>query len=105
MESGASLLRHIFSTRTLALYDRLKPEEGADYLSGLLIGEEVRSALADHVLNDGNAPPVTIVGSGALTERYELALKLAGLTAGPAPEDAAAKGHFAIALQAGLIEA
>jgi len=105
LDSGASLLRHIFSARTLALYDRLKPEQGADYLSGLLIGEEILSAKRDYGLDDAAAPPVTIVGSGALTERYSLALGLAGIGAVPAPEDAAALGQFAIAREAGLITA
>lgn len=103
LESDASLLRHIFSGRTLALFDRLDQADIADYLSGLLIGEEVRSALRDYGTDGGVIPPVTIVGSGALTDRYLAALGHAGINATPAPEDAAARGHFAIARRAGLI--
>ncbi|RVU38227.1 2-dehydro-3-deoxygalactonokinase [Hwanghaeella grinnelliae] len=104
LDSEASLLRHIFSSRTLALFDRLEPGEIADYLSGLLIGEEVRSAMRDFDGKDDGDSSVTIVGSGALTDRYRVALALAGITAAPAPEDAAARGHFSIARQAGLID-
>ena len=103
LESDASLLRHIFSGRTLALFDRLDSADIADYLSGLLIGEEVRSALRDYRTDGGGVPRVTIVGSGALTDRYLAALAHAGIDAAPAPEDAAARGHFAIARRAGLI--
>ncbi len=103
LDSGASLLRHIFSTRTLALYDRLSLDEGSDYLSGLLIGEEIRSVMGDYRLDDRAMAPVTIVGSGVLTERYGLALELAGIEAMPAPDDAAANGQYAIARAAGLI--
>ncbi|WP_425403646.1 2-dehydro-3-deoxygalactonokinase [Hwanghaeella sp.] len=107
LESDGSLLRHVFSARTMALFDRVAPDQVADYLSGLLIGEEVRSALKDCGSGSGSGSgagaTVTIVGDGALTERYRRALELAGVAAVPAPEDAAALGHFAIARQAGLI--
>lgn len=101
--SGASLLRHIFSARTMVLYDRLSPEMTADYLSGLLIGEEVRAAAEDFRLSDRDGTEISIVGSGELTERYALALRLAGLLAISAPKDSAAMGQYAIAAQAGLI--
>lgn len=103
LESRASLLHQIFSARTLVLYDRLSPEHAADYLSGLLIGEEIRTALMDYSSDSGAMPPVTIVGSGDLTERYRRALKSAGAEVKPAPVEAAARGHFAIARQAGLV--
>lgn len=103
LKADASLLTQIFSARTLALFDRLDPADIADYLSGLLIGEEVRSALREYGTDGGGVPPVTIVGSGALTDRYLAALAQAGIAAAAAPEEAAARGHFAIARRAGLI--
>lgn len=103
LASQASLLRQIFSARTMVIYDRLKPSEAADYLSGLLIGEEVRAALEEHGRGGGDLPPVTVVGSGELTRRYGAALACAGIEVSAAPADAAAKGHFAIAHRAGLI--
>ncbi len=39
------LLHHLFGVRTLALMGQLKEEVSASYLSGLLIGHEVRAAL------------------------------------------------------------
>ncbi|MBD0275457.1 MAG: 2-dehydro-3-deoxygalactonokinase, partial [Acetobacteraceae bacterium] len=41
------LLHHLFGTRALGLMGELAPEETDDYLSGLLIGHEVRAAVED----------------------------------------------------------
>ena len=40
------LLHHLFGVRALALADRLKESDAPAYLSGILIGHEVRAALA-----------------------------------------------------------
>lgn len=61
-----SLLRAAFSTRTLALFDRLAPEAAPSYLSGLVIGDELRHLPA-------GAQPV-LVGDARLTARWRLAL-------------------------------
>lgn len=103
LDATGSLLRQLFSARTLTLFDRLKPEEVSDYLSGLLIGEEIRAASIDHGQGTDGPFHVTIVGSGPLTERYRLALELSGIAAEAAPLDAAALGQHAIAKQAGLL--
>lgn len=71
----------------------------ADYLSGLLIGAEVKAAQAR-----GDATgPVTIIGRSDLADRYETALTAAGLQSRRAPDDIVAMGHFLIAKAAGLI--
>lgn len=63
-----NLLRSAFSARTLALFGRMPAQDQASYLSGLVIGEELRSQPlpAD--------TPVIAIGAAALTRRYELAL-------------------------------
>lgn len=70
-EAG-SLLRSAFSVRTLALFDRLPAPALPSYLSGLVIGEELRAQAAA-------AEDVVLVGSDALTQRYALALRTLGL--------------------------
>lgn len=68
LQSGR-VLHDVFSTRTLALMDRGSPSELLSHLSGLLIGEELRSR--------GLTTPqeeVLIMGSPALQQRYQLAL-------------------------------
>ena len=60
------LLHLAFSARTFALFERMRTAELASYLSGLLIGDELRHQPAHE--------PVVLIGSAALTERYALAL-------------------------------
>lgn len=69
--AAGSLLRAAFGARTLALFDRLPPAALASYLSGLVIGEELRGA------GPAGEEPV-LVGSDALCARYALALQALG---------------------------
>ena len=63
----ANLLHAAFSARTLALFDRVPQPSAASYLSGLLIGEELRAAPRDE--------SIVLAGAEKLTRRYALALK------------------------------
>ena len=56
--------------RTLGLFERLSAAQLPSYLSGLLIGEELRT---QNVSN--HAEPLILIGSEALTMRYTLALQ------------------------------
>ena len=66
---GKGLLHNAFGARALALFERLAPAPSASYLSGLLIGEELR------VQSPGRE--VVLIGAPALTARYALALNQA----------------------------
>jgi 2-dehydro-3-deoxygalactonokinase len=68
-----------------------------DFLSGLLIGAEVASGCS-------NAPPkaITLLGDGALCDRYARALGLAGVAVQRAPSDATTRGQWRVACAAGL---
>ena len=68
---GEGLLHNAFGVRALALFERLAPAPSASYLSGLLIGEELRTQLP--------GSEVVLIGAPALTARYALALKEAGV--------------------------
>ena len=66
-QDARGLLHGAFSARTLALFDGMPAASLPSYLSGLVIGEELRTR--------GDAcGQVTLVGSAGLTQRYELAL-------------------------------
>ncbi len=93
-------LQSLFSARTLALFGEL-PESGvADYLSGLLIGTEIAEARL--VMQDpGNM--ITVIGNPDLGRRYLAALAHCGLIGGQAPDGAAARGQWRIAMAAGLL--
>ena len=71
--NGHGLLHNAFGARTLALFDRMGAAPLSSYLSGLLIGEELRTQAldADH--------DVVLIGSPALTQRYALALRANGI--------------------------
>lgn len=72
--SGEGLLHTLFGARALALFERLSPAASASYLSGLLIGEELRTQPLDERRD------VVLIGAPALTTRYALALSAAGVT-------------------------
>lgn len=83
------LLHHLFGVRTLGLTGRLADSASASYLSGLLIGHEVRAALpADAVVH--------LIGAPALCALYAEAIVTFGGTAVIMDADAAARGLAAI---------
>jgi 2-dehydro-3-deoxygalactonokinase len=86
---SAGLLHHLFGVRTLALMGQLKEEMSASYLSGLLIGHEVRAAMP-------GAGRVHLVGAATLCTLYAQAIEACGGTAHVEDEDAAALGLAAI---------
>jgi 2-dehydro-3-deoxygalactonokinase len=89
---GDSLLHTAFSARTLSLFSQLSAESGPSYLSGLVIGEELRA----HRLQNSGAK-VVLVGSEALTRRYQLALGALGLDAQAVGAEATWHGLHALA--------
>jgi 2-dehydro-3-deoxygalactonokinase len=90
----------IFSARTLMLAGQLPPADTLSYLSGLLIGEELRSALAGRGLRGG---PVALIGDPQLCACYARAFELFDLPNVGAIEDAATAGLWRIAVRAALI--
>ncbi len=86
---SAGLLHHLFGVRTLALMGQLREEISASYLSGLLIGHEVRAAMP-------RAARVHLVGAATLCTLYARAIEACGGAAHVEDEDAAALGLAAI---------
>jgi len=98
--TSEAITHDLFGARTLALMGALAPEEISDWLSGLLIGAEINAARG----RLGNVrDPVRVIGGDALTLRYERAFACAGLNFERGVPDAAARGLWRIAKQAGLI--
>lgn len=89
-QAGRSLLHAAFSARTLALFDRLASAEAPSYLSGLVIGEELRTR------SDAKAE-VVLIGSPALTRRYALALAALGGSTRSLGAEATWRGLWALA--------
>lgn len=65
----------MFAARTLGVTGRMAPAALGDYLSGLLIGHELRAGLAWRAQAGLDNTPLTLVGSAELCRRYQLALR------------------------------
>ena len=85
-----SLLSAAFSARTLALFGRLPAQALGSYLSGLVIGEELR-------MRDPAVRSVVLIGSPALTRRYALALRTLGCSSRVFGAEATWRGLWALA--------
>ena len=99
LSAGSELLHRLFHVRSMPLFEKIPAGASADYLSGMLIGAEIAGGSA----GKANRGPVTIIGRDDLADRYETALKIAGLTTRRAEPDIVARGHFTIAKAAGVI--
>src|SRR5450631_2433821 len=97
-ESGArGIAPLLFRTRSLVLQEALRADESLDFLSGLLIGDEVRSALI------APASALALIGEPALCARYRRALEAFDVAA-PVVDGAAPAGLWEIARQAGFVK-
>lgn len=90
--NGTSLLATAFSARTLALFGKMSATALPSYLSGLVIGEELRSQAAP-------GDTVLVVGAPALTQRYARALGHCGMKAHCMGPQATWQGLHAVAQQ------
>lgn len=88
--AGGHLLHHLFGVRTRGLFGTLADTASVSYLSGLLIGHEIRAALPA-------GGDVALIGAASLTALYASAIEACGGTARIMDEDAAARGLARIA--------
>ncbi len=75
-EAGG-LLNHLFSARAEALFGEIAPEDVRDYLSGVLIGHEIREM--PQLL--GGSGDILVIADGPLPERYRHAFGHLGIPA------------------------
>ena len=94
--SPGRLLNQIFSTRTLGLFGEVADEEAASYLSGLLIGSEIRDGARDH---EGL---LYIIAGSTLSDRYVRAARALGLETLAIDPESIVQGHCSIAEAAGI---
>jgi 2-dehydro-3-deoxygalactonokinase len=99
LSADADLPRKLFSVRTLGLFGEVPAEGLADYLSGLLLGAEIRDAHAQWP----SAAVIGLIGEPGLCERYRTALEIAGVRAHTGFADATPRGLWRIAVDAGLV--
>jgi 2-dehydro-3-deoxygalactonokinase len=89
------LLHHVFGVRALSLAGRMSENETPAYLSGILIGHEVRAALATEP-----ASLVHVIGARDQTSLYARAIAACGGYAEQHDGEAAARGMALIAAHA-----
>jgi 2-dehydro-3-deoxygalactonokinase len=73
----SSVLHGLFAVRSRQLIDGSSPEWALSYLSGLLIGADVRGAIPLFAAGK----EAVLIGDGALNERYACALRHQGIAA------------------------
>lgn len=101
-DSGAAgALSWLFSTRALMLDGALAPASVPDYLSGLLLGEELRATVAGQRFD--LSAPIQLIGEAALCDRYRAAAAHFDLSLEPPIADATAHGLWQVAMRAGLL--
>jgi len=87
------LLHHLFGVRAQTLFGRLTDTDAPAYLSGILIGHEVRAALASATAG----AVIQVIGSPELTALYAKAIAACGGFAERHDGEAAARGLWQIA--------
>ncbi|NUZ07720.1 2-dehydro-3-deoxygalactonokinase [Piscinibacter koreensis] len=88
--AGRGLLQNAFSVRTFALFERMPAAARASYLSGLVIGEELRGRDLE------GTGAVALVGADALTARFARALASRGVVSRSFGDEAAWRGLWCI---------
>ena len=94
-ETSGGLLHHMFQARTQVLLKSMQRSESVSFLSGLLIGHEVRAA--------DPREPVILIGRPDLVATYRDAFARLGLPCSVAPAVPAVAGAFRIGQLAGVI--
>jgi 2-dehydro-3-deoxygalactonokinase len=99
-DGEVGVLGTVFSTRALRLTGLLPPTGVADYLSGLLIGDDLRGV---RPWLRAATPPVLLCGATGLNQRYARALTRLGVPSSVVDADATPRALAHIARQAGLL--
>jgi 2-dehydro-3-deoxygalactonokinase len=98
-----NLAHDMFGARTLALTGELAGEEVGDWLSGMMIGREVRNARTWAHRHGYDGARVRLIGEDSLVARYATALAHADIAVERADSRAAGHGLWRIAEQAGIV--
>ncbi len=74
-DTGHHLQQHLFECRSRQLSGELSAADASDFLSGLLIGDDVAGALALYQPSDETIDSITLIGAPAISGRYAHALE------------------------------
>lgn len=97
---GDDLLHLVFGARSKVLFGELDSDHISDYLSGLLIGAEIKSAL--NIFSTGDQP-IKLLANPQLTKLFSAALKSLGQPSIAVKPEAVGRTYIDIARHAKLI--
>jgi 2-dehydro-3-deoxygalactonokinase len=103
-DAAAGAASPLFSARARVLTGRLRAEDSLEYLSGLLIGDEIKGAVGGALGHDA-VPKLMLIGEPGLCGRYRLALARFSVPAPDILDNTAPAGLWRIATAAGLLQA
>ena len=93
-QKPGGLLHHAFTARSLSLFDKLSPAQSSSYISGLLIGEEIKSAFNEQ---QNASAPLFILGNSQLTLRYACAMEAFNVSTNTLTDEMTWVGLWALA--------
>jgi len=98
LNSSYGFLKQIFSARTMGLFEKVKPKGIHSYLSGIVIGNEIKDGLDNHYKNTSCKDKTIILnGEKSLCNLYKLAFEMAGVKVMLEKKNLVAKGLYQIA--------
>jgi len=104
LNSSYGILKQIFSARTMGLFEKLEPKGIYSYLSGIIIGYEIKEGLDIYFRNKiCNEKKVVLVGELSLCNLYKMAFEIAGFKVNLEKNNLVTKGLFHVAKSASLI--
>lgn len=98
---AAGLASRLFAVRTRVLAGEIAAKDSIDYLSGILVGDEIRAGLADM---HGAALPLALIGDARICGLYRRAFSLFDTPNVAALDDTASAGLWRLATAAGLTQ-
>ena len=97
LNSSYGFLKQIFSARTMGLFDKVKPRGIHSYLSGIVIGNEIKDGLDNYYKNTSYKEKTVILNGGiSLCNLYKIAFEIAGVKVKLEKNNLVAKGLFQI---------
>jgi len=105
-EGDSGLLGTLFSARALVITGSLGPDQVGDYVSGLVIGSEVRGELGAAAGTPGrDDTDILLLGTDDLCDRYGRALARAGVGSTRGATETTPRALAHLARRAGLLDA
>ena len=103
LNSSFGFLKEVFSARTMAIFDKVNPKGIHSYLSGIVIGNEIKDGLENYYKNTSfKENAIVLNGEYSLCSLYRLAFETAGVKVKLEEKNLVAKGLFQIAQKAFL---